>query len=129
MFIEPEEDDVVFVSGIMLFDSNERLMCPHCGITSNNHFCSAPFFYQYTHSPFIGPQLVCHHTCHRCGYKDDIGSGFIDSGNYECDETSGLNEWEEELSELEDEIAELKEKITRGKRRWDMLWNVKTDET
>ncbi len=129
MSIEPEEDDEIIQSGIMLFDAHTRLMCPDCGIVSNNHLCSDPFFYQYKHSPFIGPQLVCHHTCHRCGYKDDMGSGFTDSGNYECEETSGLQEWEEELSQLEDEIAELKEKIANGKRRWSMLWDVDTDET
>lgn len=129
MFIEPEEDDEIFISRIMLFNASERLMCPDCGIVSNNHLCSDPFFYKYVHSPDFPPQFVCHHTCHRCGYKDDTGSGFTDSGNYECDETSGLNQWEEELSELEDEIADLRVKIANGKRRWEMLWNVDTDET
>lgn len=129
MLIDPEENEDVLVSGIMLFDSQERLMCPDCGTVSNKHLCSAPFFYQYKHSPFIGPQFVCHHTCHRCGYKDDVGSGFTDSGNYESEETDGIQEWEREIDELEDELAILRQKLENGKRRWAMLWHVDHDET
>lgn len=127
--IEPDEDDEIISSPIMLYPSTERLLCPDCGIVSNHHDCSVPFYYQYTASPFLSPQLVCYHTCHRCGYKDDTGHGFTDSGNYECEETRDIQEWEEELIDLEDQIAELKHKIEKGKKRWEMLWNVSTDET
>lgn len=129
MLLEPEEDDEIVQSSILLFDANVRLMCPDCGIVSNNHLCSEPFFYQYKYSPFMGPQFVCHHTCHRCGYKDDTGSGFIDSGNYESEETDNINNWERELRDLEDEVAELQHKIEKGKHRWKMLWQVDHDET
>lgn len=102
-------------------------MCPSCGTVSNKHLCSEHFPYQYFYSDFP-PSWVCHHTCHRCGYKDDHGSGFTDSGNYGCDETKDLYKWEnEDLPQLEDELAELKHKIAKGKSRWAELWDTKED--
>lgn len=128
MKIKPVSKEQFTISKIMLFPPRTRLMCPECCIVSSTHLCSDLFIYQYFHSPTFPPSWVCHHTCHRCGYKDDHGRGFTDSGNYECEETKDLYKWEQEdLPQLEDELAELKHKIAKGKARWAELWDNKED--
>lgn len=108
-------------------------MCNACGTVSSKHRMGMPFEYVYSvplgkDSSFShGPYFACHHYCHRCGNDDDTGIGFLDSGNYECDETSDIQKWEKELSDLEDEVADLKHRIAKGKARWAELWETDED--
>ena len=124
---DPEEDGPIIVTRNLLFPPRTRLMCPDCGTISNNHKISEPFFAQYSQSPFIGAQYVCYHTCHRCGYCDNTGHGFTDSGNFHCDDTDNLYEWNEELTRLEDEISELRERIKKGEALFARLWQTNDD--
>lgn len=119
----------------LLHPPGTRLMCNACGVVSSNHKTDALFEYKYVtplgkNSFFThGPYYVCHHYCIRCGNDDDTGIGFLDSGNYECDDTKDIHEWEKELSKLEDEVSELKYRIEKGKARWAELWETDKDAT
>lgn len=119
----------------LLHTPGTRLMCNACGLVSSNHKMSMPFEYMYT-SPLgknnvftHGPYYACYHYCKRCSNNDDTGIGFLDSGNYECDETRDISKWEKELSGLEDEVENLKFKIKKGKARWEELWGTDEDAT
>lgn len=114
------------ISNNLLFPAGTRLMCPNCGTISNNHKASLPLYAQYRHGIPDNPQWVSFHTC-SCGYCDDSGGGFTDSGNYECDDTRDIQKWEDELAELEEEMEELKYKIQKGKDRWEELWGTNED--
>lgn len=116
------------IERILLHPPGERLMCPDCLITSNNHI---PIMETAHYHVFSNGEksntLVVNHVCKVCGYVDTDGHGFCDSGNYECDETKGLYEMEKEISNLEDELADLRHKLEAGKARWDYLWSTKED--
>ena len=119
----------------LLHTPGTRLMCNACGVVSSKHKMSIPFDYVYVtplgkHNSFRnGPYYACHHYCIRCGNDDDTGIGFLDSGNYECDETRDILKWEKELSDLEDAVEALKLKIKKGKARWAELWETDEDAT
>lgn len=122
-------DEPVIISGIYYQPPGERLLCDSCGVVSNNHKVSDPFWYKNKNWPdFFNPQLVCVHTCVRCGRNDgDLSTSFTDAGNYDSDDTRDIQKWEEELSELVLEVELLTDKIQKGKARWAELWETKED--
>lgn len=125
-----DEDELILVTREYYYAPSERLMCNSCGTVSSNHFTGKLFLWKHISWPADwNPQRVTVHTCKRCGrnvYKD-FSHSFTDSGNYECDETAGINEWKKELSELEAKVENLKFKIKRGEARWAELWETDQD--
>ncbi|QHJ80090.1 MAG: hypothetical protein [Caudoviricetes sp.] len=119
----------------LLHTPGTRLMCNACGVVSSRHRMGMPFEYKYTvplgkNNTFThGPYYACHHYCIRCGNDDDTGIGFLDSGNYECDETRDISKWEKELDELKSEVEDLEHRIKKGKARWAELWETDEDAT
>lgn len=111
---------------ILRFNAHTRLMCNSCGTVSNNHIIVEDSLFDDVYHGHL-TENVCLHKCHRCGYVDNMGSGFTDSGNYQSDETDGLHEWEEEIADLEDELAVLRHKLENGRKRWAELWNTNED--
>lgn len=127
-----DEDEPILVSHKYYYAPSERLMCNSCGTVSSNHLIGNLFLWKHTSWPEDwNPHWVTCHTCKRCGgnVDKDFNHSFTDSGNYECDETSDIQEWEKELLKLEDEIEDLKFKIKRGKARWAELWETDEDAT
>lgn len=109
------------VSKMLHFSSYTRLRCPHCGTISNNHKAHSPRYERYWYET-AHPQLVFLHTCHRCGYTDDIGDGFMDSGNDEREEFKNLYDREAEINKEQDELdykrAKLKQDLALFERCW-----------
>lgn len=127
-----DEDEPVLVSNKYYYPPSERLMCNSCGTVSNNHLIGDMFLWKHTSWPEDwNPQWVTMHTCKRCGRNvgKDFNHSFTDAANYECDTTSGIQEWEKELDELKAEIKELEFKIQQGKERWAELWETDEDAT
>lgn len=114
------------ISKILHFTAGTRLMCPNCGTISNKHKPHSPRE-EYYWDTTIGPNFVFLHTCHRCGYTDDEGSGFTDSGNDLRDEFTKLDEWEKELSELRDTVSELENRVAKAKALWEKCWQSDED--
>lgn len=109
------------VSKILHFWRHTRLMCPMCGTISSNHKSHSPRI-EYYWDTKMGPRDACLHTCHRCGYTDDVGPGFTDSGNDDRDEFKDLYDREAELNarqrELDDDRAKFKEDQDLYARCW-----------
>lgn len=125
-------DEPVLVSNKYYYSPGERLMCNSCGTVSSNHIIGKLFLWKHSSwDEHMHPQWVTNHTCKRCGRNvdKDFSHSFTDSGNYECDETSHIHEWENELSALKKEVADLEFKIARGKARWEELWGTDEDAT
>ncbi|WII71742.1 hypothetical protein QJS83_14855 [Bdellovibrio sp. 22V] len=116
----------VRISKILHFDANTRLMCPNCGTISNKHKPHSPREECYWDEQ-LSPRFVFLHTCHRCGYTDNEGSGFTDSGNDLRDEFVNMNKWDEELDKLHDQIAELQLKLIKARELWEKCWESTED--
>lgn len=110
---------------ILRFMPGTRLLCNSCGLVSNNHHVMADSLDDYTYYDHTTTGVI--HICKACGYSDDFGDGFTDSGNYECYDTQDLHKWQEELRELENEVDDLKHKIAKAEARWAELWYTKED--
>lgn len=114
------------ISKILHFVAGTRLMCPNCGTVSSKHKPHSPRE-EYYWDTRIGPSLVFLHTCHRCGYTDDIGEGFTDSGNDQTEAFVRLSEWEKEANDLQDELDDLRAKIAASKSLWERRWGSEED--
>lgn len=114
------------VSKILHFPAGTRLRCPNCGTISNNHKPHSPRE-EYYWDEKMNPSFVFLHTCHRCGYTDDIGEGFTDSGNDLREEFVKMQEWDKELDELHDQIADLQLKLVNARELWEKCWESYED--
>lgn len=114
------------VSKILHFNAGTRLMCPNCGTISNNHKSHSPrreYYWDmkgYAHD-------CCLHTCHRCGYTDDEGSGFTDSGNDDRDEFKDLWDRESELNERQRELDSDRAKFKEDQALYARCWQSDED--
>lgn len=80
-------------------------MCPYCGTISSNHKSHSPRReYYWSIRSYLHD--CCLHTCRRCGYTDDIGPGFTDSGNDDRDEFKDLWAREADLNKRQRELEE-----------------------
>lgn len=111
---------------ILRFSARTRLMCPTCGLISNNHIVVEGSYHRGIYHGHSSGDVVLH-KCKSCGYVDNDGNGFTDSGNYESDETDRLYEREEELNKKKREVQFLEASLKESLRRWDELWSTDED--
>lgn len=114
------------VSKILHFGPHTRLMCPTCGTISSKHKYHSPRR-EYYWDTKIGPHDVCLHTCHRCGYTDDEGPGFTDSGNDDRDEFKDLWDRENELNQRQRELDEDRAKFKADQALYARCWQSDED--
>lgn len=114
------------VSRILHFTARTRLMCPSCGTISNNHKAHSPRRERYW--DYTGHVMdVCLHTCHRCGYTDDVGPGFTDSGNDDRDEFKNMWDRESELNERQRELDADRAKFKADQALYARCWQSEED--
>lgn len=114
------------VSKIMHFDANTRLMCPNCCTVSSKHKVHSPRYEHYWDTSFAA-RFVFLHTCHRCGYTDDTGSGFTDSGNDDRDEFKDLYDRAEQLDKEQSELDAKKYQLQEDQKLYERVWQSDDD--